>query len=252
MLKINFINYSVNNKLLLNINNLVLNDYGIYAIAGLNGSGKSLLCKSLSNNLGCKISVFYNDNDITKLSSMGFAKTIGYLDIHNVSDSFFNVRQTILSADFINSGKFENNNEQSLQKMYNILVNMDLHEDILAKDFRVLSAGERARVLLARNLMVDRPILILDEVLVNLDIKHEVQILDYLRKIAEKKIILLVHHNLSMISDYASYLIGLKNGMVCCYGDFASHFNEKFLKDCYGLDVKLIKKSSTKGYTIEF
>ena len=76
-----------------------------------------------------------------------------------------------------------------------------------------MSGGQRQRIAIARALLKDSPILILDEAVSNLDTKTDQEIQDTIRHLAHKKTILMVAHRLSTINE-ADHLIVLKNGKV--------------------------------------
>ena len=76
-----------------------------------------------------------------------------------------------------------------------------------------MSGGQCQRIAIARALLKDSPILILDEAVSNLDTKTDQEIQDTIRHLAHKKTILMVAHRLSTINE-ADHLIVLKNGKV--------------------------------------
>ncbi len=74
-----------------------------------------------------------------------------------------------------------------------------------------MSGGQRQRIAIARALLRDAPILILDEAVSNLDTKTDQEIQETIRRLAHKKTILLVAHRLSTILE-ADRLLVLKEG----------------------------------------
>ncbi len=76
-----------------------------------------------------------------------------------------------------------------------------------------LSGGQKQRIAIARALLMDAPILVMDEAVSNLDTKTDMEIQKTLRNITDKKTIILVAHRLSTIME-ADELVVFKNGQV--------------------------------------
>ena len=79
-----------------------------------------------------------------------------------------------------------------------------------------LSGGERQRVIIAKAIAQEPRILFLDEPTTHLDISHQVQIFDLLRRMNKKSGLTIVSilHDLNLASDYCDKLILLDNGMI--------------------------------------
>src|SRR3546814_1424259 len=76
-----------------------------------------------------------------------------------------------------------------------------------------LSGGERARVLLARALSVEAPVLIIDEPLAALDPGHQLQTMALLRRLAgEGRLVMVVMHDLGMASRFCDRMLLLSEG----------------------------------------
>ncbi|MGI5984551.1 MAG: ATP-binding cassette domain-containing protein [Clostridiales bacterium] len=95
-----------------------------------------------------------------------------------------------------------------------------------------MSGGQRQRIAIARALLKDSPILILDEAVSNLDTKTDMEIQDTIRHLAHKKTILMVAHRLSTIME-ADRLIVIRNGKVVQTG---SH-TQLLTKDGYYMEL---------------
>jgi iron complex transport system ATP-binding protein len=84
------------------------------------------------------------------------------------------------------------------------------------KEINALSAGERQRVIVAKALTQQPILLFLDEPTSHLDIAHQIQILDLLKKLNRQTqlTIIVVLHDLNLASEYCQKLILLKEGEV--------------------------------------
>ena len=86
--------------------------------------------------------------------------------------------------------------------------------DQLNKRPNQLSGGQMQRVAIARALVNDPEILLADEPTGALDTKTSVQIMDILREISHKKLIIMVTHNPELAKEYSSRIISLVDGRV--------------------------------------
>ena len=91
-------------------------------------------------------------------------------------------------------------------------------ENILDKQLTILSGGELQRVLLARSLLNNPDILILDEPAQNLDISGQMHFYKLLQKIYSKRelSILMVSHDLHLVMVSTKQVICLSNHICCC------------------------------------
>lgn len=77
-----------------------------------------------------------------------------------------------------------------------------------------LSGGEQQRVAIARTLLKQPDIILADEPTGNLDATNSTVILQILRKISEKKLVVMVSHDVNAAYEYADYIINMKDGTI--------------------------------------
>jgi len=101
-----------------------------------------------------------------------------------------------------------------------------------------LSAGERARVLLARALATQAPILLVDEPAAHLDPAHQLQLMELLREEAARGVAVIVTlHDLSLASRFCDVLVVLKSGRVMAQGSPEMALSEATLADTFGISA---------------
>ena len=114
--------------------------------------------------------------------------------------------------------------------------------DLATARYATLSAGERQRVLLARALMGDPPLLLLDEPAAGLDLAGREQLVAMLAKIAADRssaAIVLVTHHVDEIPRGFTHVLMLANGRIVAQGPITSALTGASLSRCFGLRLAL-------------
>ena len=107
----------------------------------------------------------------------------------------------------------------------------------------ILSGGELQRIALVRALLLDRPILILDEATSNLDLSTELKIQQFLRNPNDDRTTFIIGHRLSTIKD-ADFIVVIDQGRIVEKGDHVSLMSQK------GPFYKLFAGAITSGENI--
>lgn len=99
-----------------------------------------------------------------------------------------------------------------------------------------LSGGERRRVLLARALAQDAPVLLLDEPTADLDIHHKVQTLELVRRLVDEsgKTVVAAIHNVDLAARYCDTLAVLTDGTVRAHGPPEDVLTSPILEETFG------------------
>lgn len=100
-----------------------------------------------------------------------------------------------------------------------------------------LSGGQLQRVLLARALVSDPQILILDEPTANIDMRLESDIFDQLKQLNKRMSIIVVSHDIAFISDYVHRVACLNRTLVCHHTDTIDGL---MVQDLYGENVRMV------------
>ena len=176
-----------------------INKNDFITIIGPNGAGKSMLLKCLMG--------FYKPNS-------GIIKTKPNLKFGYMPQNLDIIKTIPMKAkSFITVKK--KYDKISLKKV----ISETQIENILDKQLSVLSGGEMQRVLLARSLLNNPEVLILDEPAQNLDVSGQMHFYKLLQIIYSKRglSILMVSHDLHLVMVSTKQVICLSNH-ICCYG----------------------------------
>ncbi len=207
-------------------------DGKITGIIGPNGSGKSTLIKTFFSIVPYQEgNVFLNGRNIRKFSPKEVARQVGYVGQETACLFDFKVREVIAMGRFPHTerGSSRQDSEHAVEKAISV---MHL-EDVADRSIQSLSGGERKMVYLARAIAQGTDNIILDEPTNHLDIRHQLFILDYLKK--SGKTVLIVLHDLTLASLYCDTLYLLKNGQNVTSGKPQETLNRENVWNVFGV-----------------
>ena len=110
-------------------------------------------------------------------------------------------------------------------------------DHLLQRQIGSLSGGQLQRVLLARALVTQPRILILDEPTANIDQRLESDIFDLLKRLNERMTILVVSHDIAFISSYVTRVACINRTLVCHHTDA---IDGDIIHNLYGEDVRMV------------
>ena len=217
---------------------LKLNKGSISCIIGPNGSGKSTLLRALSGIIPLQAGqISFDSININKLSRKDFAKYVAYLP-QNIQNAPLTVKEVLIMGrtpyiKFIPSKKDYALVDEMLEQL-NISTWKDRYLD-------ELSGGERQKVFLAKVLVQQTPIILLDEPTNNLDIYYQLEFYNIIKKLAleQNKIILIAEHNLNLATQFSQQLLIMHKYQLVKQGDVSEIFNKQMLKDIYKIDANV-------------
>src|SRR5438034_9564089 len=191
----------------------------ILAVLGPNGSGKSTLIKVLLGHLRATGSITWQGRSLHEWSRKTLARRIAYLPESPTFDPAHSVRDHLRlgRAPYWKILGLESDHDiDVVQKTAKLL---DL-TDLLHRPIDQLSGGQRQRVFLARCLIQEPRVLLLDEPNTHLDLHHQVDLLKLLRQLAEEQkiAVILASHDINLSAAFADQLILLNNGAIAALG----------------------------------
>ncbi len=211
-------------------------------ILGPNGSGKSTLLKAIIGYLPLKSGeILINGKNIKNQSRKELAKQIALIPQHFSQNFDFTVEELVLMGRFPYIGYWQSYSQKDRKIVKEILKEMDLYK-LKGKLYKHLSGGEKQRVSIARALAQDTNIILMDEAFVNLDINHQLEIINILKYIKEKrgKTIVFVSHNINLAAEYGDMIYMMKEGKLRFYGKPKDVINRENLNEIFQTDVRVI------------
>jgi len=221
----------------------------IVGILGTNGAGKSTLITCL-----CRIrtpktgSVYVGSQDIFKMKRIDMARMISYVAQKNeisqmtVFDSVLLGRKPHMKLSV--SG-------EDIDICERVINQIGIAEFKL-RDIDKLSGGEQQKAMLARALVQQPKLLLLDEPTSNLDPKNQYEMLALVRKMAleSNASVLMVLHDINLALRYCDRFLFLKSGEVYRYGD-ESIVTCQTIMDVYSVDSTIVEIKGRKTVVID-
>jgi len=187
----------------------------ILGIIGPNGSGKTTLLRALTKIIRpWEGRILIDGEDIQKISFKKLAKKMAVVSqVYNLELSM-KAEDLVLLGRIPFRGRFQlletELDEEIAEKAMALTDTLKFRDRLIGS----LSGGERQLVFIACALAQEPELLLLDEPTSHLDIAHQVEILDLIKRLNKEKglSVILVLHDLNLASEYCDRLILLKDG----------------------------------------
>ncbi len=212
-------------------------------LLGPNGSGKSSLIELINRN----IYPVLNENTVFKIFNKELInlwelrKRISTVnnDIKNRINPRLKVFDLIISGLYGKYCFISNKTEKDISIVENLIKEMHL-TNFSQKYFSYLSEGEKQIALIARSLINEPDILILDEPIANLDYKSKFFLIDKIDELSKYKTnILCITHDISMITKIYDRIIMLKNKAIIADGDQREVINSKNINKLFDINIEI-------------
>lgn len=254
---INFSNVSVirSDKKILKDISVDINTGENIVILGPNGSGKSTFLKLLTRQIYpsytddsavCRVC----DRTVWDISELRHLMGIVSNDIQYDFNFDITGYETVLSGFFGSVGLFTNHKVTAvMEKKAKEMMDFMEISHLQHKYMNIMSAGENKKFLIARALVSEPKILVLDEPTNNLDIAASKKFKDILRKIiAHKTNVICITHQVFDIIPEISRIIMFKEGQIFQDGKVREVLNSENLSSLFNIKVELI--NNKEGYLI--
>jgi len=240
-LQIRQVYFSYLDGLVLHNINLSIKDGEMVGLLGPNGSGKTTLIKLASGVLKpSQGEIKLDGSNLSQLNRKSIARSVA------VVPQQFNIPFAFTATEVVMLGRtpflrvFAGESEVDKQFVSNALELVGISE-LKERRFDELSGGERQKVILAMALAQQPKLLLLDEPTVHLDITHQVEILELVRRLNVERglTVIAAMHDLNLASLYFDRLILLKEGRVSADGTPAEVLTEDRIREVFSASVKV-------------
>lgn len=224
-------------------NNMVVRDITfrvmpgeMMGIIGPNGSGKSTIIKAVSRVISPSSGqIFLDGKDISQIPRGNLARLLGVVPQMPLLPNAFTAFEVVLMGRNPHLGLLQYEGARDIAITWQAMERTATHS-LAERRIDELSGGEIQRVVIARVLAQEPKVILLDEPTSNLDIGHQIEILDLIRNFCLENNLTVVAalHDLNLASQYCDRLILINNGRVHAQGTPGKVINSRNIKEVYG------------------
>ncbi len=209
-------------------------------LVGPNGAGKTTFIRALAGLLPAEGAITLDGRSLGSYSARERARRIAYLPQGNVFHWPMPVETIVALGRLPHSDPFATPAEQDWAAVRAAMA-ATATEALASRPVMSLSGGERARVALARALATQAPVLLADEPTVSLDARHQLVVMEVLRRAArDGAAILAVLHDLSLAARFADDVLLMQDGRIVTQGEVKDVLTERRIAEVFGVSTQMI------------
>ncbi len=233
-LEIKDLTVAYGNNIVLDVSSLTIDQGSMVGILGPNGAGKSTFIKSI-------LDLIPAQQGSVKIFGAPFASQKGicaYVPQRASIDWHFPISalDVVLMGCYARLGWFRRPTNSDKEQALHTLEELGMRE-YAHRPIGQLSGGQQQRIFLARALLQDSPILILDEPCNGIDAQTQRLIMQKLSALARSgKTVLIVHHDLSHVLDYFTRTLLLNKSLIA-FGPTREVFTSALLEKTFGINT---------------
>ena len=239
MISVNHLTFSYDKKSALEDISFEIPEGDFCAVIGPNGSGKSTLLKAVSGLLSegvVKRAVSVDGQSLSDYTPLTLARKVAYVPqrVDIVFD--FTVFDTVMMGRHPHQSRWETGTPHDVEVVTEMLAKTGLLH-LKNRMLTQLSGGEVQRVMIARAMAQQTPILLLDEPLSNLDVTHKFEVMRLLRtlNLDRKVTVMIVVHDFAFAKQFASTTLLLKGGKLLAYGKTKEVVTLPMIRDAFNM-----------------
>jgi iron complex transport system ATP-binding protein len=209
----------------------------VLAVVGPNGAGKSTLLKVLAGLLPYEGQVRLAGSDAARIDRRARARQVAYVPQHSALEAALPVHAVVAQGRFAHRDLLSAPRAADEQAIERALALTDAAR-LAGRVFNRLSYGERRLVLLARALATEAKLLLLDEPTAALDVRHSLELLSVLRRLASEGVcVVVVLHQLQEAASHCDRALLLADGRPVASGPVGEVIAGERVRQVYGVDL---------------
>ena len=221
-----------------------IRDSEVIGIVGPNGSGKTTTMKCLNRILESKSgSIMIDGRELKTMSRVDIAKNLSYVPQNQGSNmSMPTVYEVVMMGRAPHN--MWNQPIEDDEMVWESLEMMDLIP-LANKKFNHLSSGQIQRTLIARALVQEAKILLLDEPTSNLDIRYQMDVMNLVRSVVKERGIsaCAIIHDINMAMRYCDRTLLMNNGHIVNFGDTAHVLTVDSIREVFCVETDIIERN---------
>ncbi len=246
--------FSYNKKMIIKDLDLEINKGLFYGILGPNGCGKSTLIDLLTGLLKPESGIVeYKGRSIDSYSKGKLSKEIALVPQNFYINFPFTALDVVIMGRYPHMPKFSPPSSSDMKLVNRV---MEITDTMKFKNryMTEMSGGERQRIIFARALVQDTPVLMLDEATSNLDINHTLKLLNIVSNeiLSGKKTVISVFQDINLAATYCDCLIFMKHGNIVTTGKVKEILLPDTIRKVFGVDSHIYFDSYSNSMKVSF
>jgi len=228
----------------------------VVGIIGQNGCGKTTLLRCINSSLmPGNGSVMVDGIPVSSMSKKDIARKMAFVTQSTYVTFPFTVYETIMMGRYSRTDSGGKRKDNDVTAVFQAMKDTGTLK-FADRSVNELSGGERRRVMIARALAQEPEILLLDEPTLHLDINHQFDLLELIKRLASEKrlLVLIVTHDIVLAARYCDRIVIMQNKEIHRVGETVKIMLPENLKnvfmietevgydDRFGIDVLLVGK----------
>ena len=227
-------------------------DHGqLVGLIGPNGAGKSTLLRTISGILRYRSgAVRLEGEDLRSLSPKDVAATLALVPQIAPYTYGFTSLELVLMGRYPHLGRFQIEGSED-ERIARDAMRLTETEQFAERTLDTLSGGERQRVFVARALAQQPRVLLMDEPTANLDVLHQLKVLDLVRQLVDDGLTAVAAiHDLNMAARYCDKLVLLNSGVVLAVGSPEDVLTPDTIESAFGVHSAVYRDPVTGALAI--
>ena len=239
MISLHHLSFAYGNRSILRNLDLDIADGCITAVMGPNGCGKTTLLRCIGGLLKpASGKVEIDGKPVAEYTARELAQRVAFVRQHAQTDFDFSAFEIVLMGRNPYQQRLQNESQADWDIVEQYMRQTSTWHLRFSRPSQ-MSGGELQRVMIARALAQQTPMLLMDEPVSNLDIAHQLDIMRLLRG-AHDKTILIVIHDLNLALQFCDRLLLLNNGAAVYHGPVAEGLTAENILDVYGVESRRV------------
>ena len=220
-------------------------------LVGPNGAGKSTLLRAISGLLRrCEGSVALQGRDLSSMSAREIARVLAVVPQIAPYTYGFTSLELVVMGRYPHMGRFQIEGDGERREALEAMRSTET-ERFADRSMTTLSGGERQRVFVARALAQEPQVLLLDEPTSNLDVQHQLKVMDLVADLTAQGITAIAAiHDLPLAARYCHCLLLLSDGRVVAEGPPESVLTPDAIAQTFGVRAMVYTDPLTGSLTV--
>ncbi|MGK5447731.1 ABC transporter ATP-binding protein [Streptomyces radiopugnans] len=224
-------------------------DGRVTVVVGPNACGKSTLLRALGRLLRPRRgAVLLDGRELDRVPTRAVARSLGLLPQAPVAPEAITVADLVARGRQPHQRWWQQWSEADERAVTDAMDGTGVTE-LADRAVDELSGGQRQRVWIAMALAQETELLLLDEPTTYLDIAHQVEVLDLVRRLNRERgrTVVMVLHDLNQAARYADHLVAMRGGRIAAQGPPAKTVTAALVREVFGLEAVVVPDPVTGG-----